>query len=367
MAEILTLPGLTGFYGWITPLLIVLSGAFVALAVSFWLRRLQQQASRQQEGWLEVVAVAAVKPVLWLIAGLIVFVLLRWGFSTSSWVTAPLFLSLPLVFGTVALCWFLLGSLSLAAASASDQDSATEPGDRAFSRSILRYSRLLVVTACGLMLLQTLGFQLWGVLMLLAVFGLIAGFSARDLLLNVWGGVALKLDRQFKQGDWVSLSGDGLEGVVEHIGLRQTRLRKFDMQPLFVPNALFNTLALENASRSTHRRIQEHIGIRLEDLEVIREIINEIRRMLMSSQDIDSEKTLVVSFDRFGESSAEILVYAFTRTREWGQFQALRQETLLRIHDIIAGHGAEIPTPTRTLHVDAKVRRLQGFSEDMVA
>jgi MscS family membrane protein len=102
----------------------------------------------------------------------------------------------------------------------------------------------------------------------------------------------------------------------------------------------------------THRRISEHVGVRYDDFAQVRAIVDAIRDMLAGHNDIASDQTLIVHFNRFGASSLDIMVYCFTRTTQWIEYHRVREDVLLAIGDIIEDHGAEIAYPTRTLKIE---------------
>lgn len=181
--------------------------------------------------------------------------------------------------------------------------------------------------------------------------GIAVGFAAKDLLANFFGGLVVYLDRPFAVGDWVRSPDQEIEGTVEEIGWRLTRIRTFDKRPLYVPNSVFTQVTVENPSRMSHRRIYETIGVRYDDLAKVAPIVEDIRAMLRSHPEIQQDQTMIVNFNQFNASSLDIMVYTFTRTTAWVHFHAVKQDVLLRIADIIAAHGAEIAFPTRTLHL----------------
>jgi len=159
----------------------------------------------------------------------------------------------------------------------------------------------------------------------------------------------LYLDRPFSPGDWISSSDRDIEGVVEHIGWRITVVRTFDKRPLYIPNSVFTKLALENPSRMTNRRIYETIGIRYRDVGKMQAIVAEVKAMLLAHEEIDSEQTMIVNFNRFAPSSLDFFVYTFTRTANWVRFHEIKQDVLLRIIAIVHSQGADIAFPTTTL------------------
>jgi len=217
---------------------------------------------------------------------------------------------------------------------------------------LARIVRIAVVTTGILTALSILEIPISGLLAAGGVGGIAIGLAARDLLANFFGGFMVFMDRPFSVGDWVRSPDRDIEGVVDKIGWRVTTIIKFDRRPMYVPNATFTTITVENPSRMTYRRIYEHVGVRYDDFSQVRDIVSAIREMLQTNDDIASDQTLIVHFDRFGASSLDIMVYCFTRTREWVEYHRVREDVLLRIGELIEQHGAQIAFPTRTLKID---------------
>ncbi len=213
---------------------------------------------------------------------------------------------------------------------------------------LLRVSVLITSVIVGL---QSLGFSISGVLAFGGIGGIAVGFAAKDLLANFFGGLMVYLDRPFATGDWIRSPDKQIEGTVEDIGWRLTRIRTFDSRPLYVPNAIFTQIAVENASRMTNRRISENIGVRYSDINKVGVIVADIQTMLRNHPEISQTQTTIVNFLQFSASSLDIMVYTFTRTTAWVAFHEIKQDVMLQIAKIIASHGAEIALPTRTLHL----------------
>jgi hypothetical protein len=88
------------------------------------------------------------------------------------------------------------------------------------------------------------------------------GFAAKDMFANLFGGRMIYLDRPFSVGGWIRSRDREIEGTVEPIGWRLTLIRTFDQRPLYLPNAVFTTIAVQNLSRMTNRRSDERISER---------------------------------------------------------------------------------------------------------
>ena len=221
--------------------------------------------------------------------------------------------------------------------------------ERATIRATVRLARISLWIILALMILQSLGVSVSGLLAFGGIGGIAVGFAARDLLANFLGGLSIYLDRPFTVGDWIRSPDREIEGTVEEIGWRMTCIRTFDQRPLYVPNSIFASVALENPSRMSNRRIYETLGIRYEDAACMAPIVADVKAMLESHEAIDLGRTLIVNFVSCGPSSLDFFIYTFTKTTDWVTFHAIKQDVLLQVLSIIESHGAEVAFPTRTV------------------
>lgn len=221
--------------------------------------------------------------------------------------------------------------------------------DEVTVKVIGRLLRISVMITGALVILQTLGISVSGVLAFGGIGGIAVGFAAKDLLANFFGSLMIYLDRPFSIGDWVRSPDRNIEGTVEDIGWRLTQIRTFDKRPIYIPNSMFNTIILENPSRMTNRRIHENFGLRYCDSAKMGDIVAAVKDMLQNHADIDTEQTLIVNFNALAASSLDFFVYTFTKTTNWIEFHGVKQDVLLKIIDIIHAHDADIAFPTRTL------------------
>lgn len=257
--------------------------------------------------------------------------------------------------------WFLVRLIAKVEELMKTPGYTREPVDTTTVTAIARLLRLSVLITGGLVIAQSLGISVSGLLAFGGIGGIAVGFAAKDLLANFFGGLMVYLDRPFSVGDWVRSPDREIEGTVEHIGWRLTVIRTFDKRPLYVPNSMFTSICLENPSRMTHRRIYETMGIRYEDMAKLSAIVGEVKQMLMDHADIDQQQTLIVSFNRYGASSLDFFVHAFTVTTLWAKYHEVKQDVLFRIADIVASNGAEFAFPTQTLHVVENTHTMEAM------
>ena len=311
-------------------------------------RRLTKAADRTETQWDDVVLYAIFPPiqwVMWVVLGLLSFSL----FPALDGIREALLrlsdTALLLLFGWLA--HRLSGGIEEELLG--EHRGALASSDRATISAVARLSRIVLWVIAGIMILQSLGVSVSGLLAFGGVGGIAVGFAARDLLANFLGGLSIFLDRPFAVGDWIRSPDREIEGTVEDVGWRVTRIRTFDQRPLYVPNSVFSTVALENPSRMLNRRIYETIGIRYDDAGAMEQIVAEVKEMLVAHDDIDKGKTLMVNFVAFGASSLDFFIYCFTRTTDWATYHGVKQDVLVEILKIIEGQGAEVAFPTRTV------------------
>lgn len=255
------------------------------------------------------------------------------------------------------LMWFMLRFIgSMETNFVRIREEEHQDFDRTAVDAIAKLARAVVVITSVLVLLQNLGLSISGLLAAGGIGGIAIGFAAKDLLANFFGGLTIYLDKPFKVGDWIRSPDQQIEGTVERIGWRTTRIRNFESRPLYVPNAIFTNIIVENPSRMAARRISETIGVRYRDFDKVRLIVDEVREMLKRHERIDQGMTLMVNFDSYGESSINFFIYCFAATRVWAEYNEIREDVMLKIGEIITRHGAEIARTTRTLELPDSVR-----------
>ena len=257
--------------------------------------------------------------------------------------------------------WFALRFINLYTKSYVEaRVSRGEEVDATLVNGMGKLLRAAVTVTTALIVLQNLGINITGLLAFGGVGGIAVGVAARDMIANMLGGFTIYTERPFAVGDWIRSPDREIEGTVEDIGWRRTLIRTFDKRPLYVPNAVFITISVENPSRMSHRRIKETIGVRYDDISRVPAILQDVRKYLNESPDIDQSQTLMVNLNEFGASSLNFFIYTFTRTTVWTEFHAVKEKVMLAISDIVAQHGAEIAFPTTTVHVPEAIELIES-------
>ncbi len=209
--------------------------------------------------------------------------------------------------------------------------------------------RAFIVFMAFLMVIQNLGYSISGLLASLGIGGLAVALAAKDTLSNIFGSLMIILDRPFLIGDWIK-AGD-MEGTVEEVGFRSTKIRTFAKTLITVPNNKIADMPLDNFSRMPKRRIKLNVGVTYESTPAqMRGAVEQIRTMLKNHPAIDQE-FMLVHFTDFSESSLDILIYCFTKTTVWGAYLEAREDVSLKIMDILEQLGMGIAFPSRSVYL----------------
>lgn len=240
----------------------------------------------------------------------------------------------------IVLAWFLLNIIRNGEKKFFDTPDKDEALDVASSHIAGKLLRAFVVTLAVILILQSLGYSLSGLLTIGGAGSLIMGLAAKDMLSNFFGGLTVLLDKPFKVGDSIKLDNNKLEGVVEKIGWRTTRLKNAEKCPVYVPNNIWSNVPVENISRMSSRRIKETISLRYEDFDKIQPILKELEEILKNHPGVNQKQPIIIKFEQFAPSSLDINVLLYTKSTKLKQYLTTKQEILFIVYDIITKHGA---------------------------
>jgi MscS family membrane protein len=202
--------------------------------------------------------------------------------------------------------------------------------------------------------LEVWGIEVGPLIAGLGLIGVAVALGAQDLFKNLIAGILIIAEKRFAAGDWIKVDGV-VEGTVESIGFRSTRIRRFDKAPVQVPNSELSDNAVTNFSAMTHRRIYWTIGVEYRSsVEQLRRIRDEIEAYVLDSPEFAKppEVATFVRIDRFSDSSIDIMLYCFTKTTDWGDWLEIKERLACKIKDIVEGAGSSFAFPSQSLYVE---------------
>jgi len=211
----------------------------------------------------------------------------------------------------------------------------------------------IIIAGIGLAsILQVWGVNVTALIASLGLGGLAFALAAKDTASNLFGSLALLLDRSIRIGEWVKVGG--VEGVVEDVGMRTTKIRSFGKSLITVPNSIVANSPIENFSRRGIRRIKMHIGLTYStSANQVLEIKNRIEQMLREHEGISQKDSLMVYFDSFGASSLDIFIYTFTNTANWAKYLETREDIHIKIMKIVEECGSDFAFPSQSIYVES--------------
>ena len=211
----------------------------------------------------------------------------------------------------------------------------------------------VIVLSIGLgAILQLWGVNVAGLIAGLGIGGLAFALAAKDTAANLFGSIALLLDKSIRIGEWIKI--DGVEGVVEDIGMRTTKIRTFRKSLITLPNQVIANSPIENYSRRGIRRIKIKLGLTYDATsQQIEQVITDIKTMLRNHKGIAQNETMLVSFTTFDDSSLGILVYTFTKTSNWEKYLKTKEEVNINIMKIVENNNVAFAFPSQSLYIES--------------
>lgn len=332
----------------------IVLGAFIAIA--FFVKTIQSLKKTTEHHILRSVILSNLKlPLLLLVLILSVYYSLEIALYNSEVgilrmikQVFPVILDIKNISVIVIITWYLLRVVHCTHKYLQQNSSSVN------TAILAKALQILIMLITGLLIIDKLGININGIITFGGIGGIAAGLAAKDLLANFFGSLVITLDKPFVVGDRVLSPDKQIAGFVVEIGWRLTKIMTYEKRPIYIPNSLFSTIIVQNDSRMSHRRINDILRVRFEDIDSISTITQEVESMLTQHLDIDSKQMILSSIDSIGGEIFTLHIYAFIRTNEWGKYKKVRQDVLIKISHIVNSVGAKLIFPESTVEVYEK-------------
>jgi MscS family membrane protein len=210
--------------------------------------------------------------------------------------------------------------------------------------------KAFVVVVATLVTLANIGVNITAAIASLSIGGLAVGLAAQDTLANLFGAVAILLDKPFRIGDRITL--DNVDGMVEIIGLRSTKIRNLDGHLVTIPNKTMGNATLTNITSRTDIKTVMNIGITYDTP------VEKVKLALAILEGIydahPMTKDLIVSFNKFADSSLNIMVVHWWNATDMKEYLAGMQELNLQIKQRFDAEKIEFAFPTQTVYLKSE-------------
>ncbi|TNF28590.1 MAG: mechanosensitive ion channel family protein [Deltaproteobacteria bacterium] len=216
---------------------------------------------------------------------------------------------------------------------------------------LLRKTAKTFVIAIGVVAIgNSLTLDMKSILTGLGIGGFAFALAAKDTIGNLFGSLTVLLDRPFRIGDWILIDGK-IEGMVEEVGLRSTRIRTFYDSLITVPNGQLTNVHIDNYGQRTYRRFSTKLGLQYDTPPEKIEAFCEAVRQIILAHKWTRKDYFHVYFNGMGSSSLEILVYVFWKVPDWSKELSEKHRLLMDILRVGKEIGVQFAFPTQTLHV----------------
>ncbi len=210
--------------------------------------------------------------------------------------------------------------------------------------------KILVVLIGGLFVLQNLDFNITTLLAGISIGGLAIALAAQDTLKNFFGSLMIFVDKPFQIGDWIS-SGS-INGTVEEVGFRATRIRTFRNSLIYVPNAKLADSAVDNNGLREYRRFYTTISVTYDTPAHLIELFTEGMQKLVENNPRTRKDFYEIRLNDFGPHSLDIMFYIFFSVPTWSEELKCRHEIMLEVIKLAEELGVRFAFPTQTLHME---------------
>ena len=216
---------------------------------------------------------------------------------------------------------------------------------------LIKGVKLVLLVMGFVIIVQEWGYNFTGFLASLGLGGLAFALAAKDTAANLFGSLVIFSDKPFDVGDWIHTPS--VEGTVESIGIRSTRIRTFAKALVAVPNATLANSPITNWSQMTMRRIKMTVGLTYDtSSSQMQNILTQIRTMLQDDPDINNT-TILINFTDFQDSALGIFCYFFTNTTNWQEYLMIRERMNLNIMKIVEDNKASFAFPSQSLYIES--------------
>ncbi len=222
---------------------------------------------------------------------------------------------------------------------------------------IMKILKVLIVFVAITGVLQSQGYSLSSVIAGFGIGGLAVGMAAKETIANVFGSISILSDHVYKIGDYVKING--IEGYVEDINLRSTKVRDLDNFLISIPNNVAANAVITNVSKAKKRLLKVTFGVTYstssESIENARKILKEI-----ASNHKEIHKDFTIAVHDMGESSINIRFMGYIKSGSYFKFLMIRGEFLELVIKAFREAGIDFAFPTRSVYIESDNSKIEN-------
>lgn len=328
----------------------IIIGILVLVVVNYvfkkMIKHIRHRSLSVSHDWKEKIDVVLFLPfqiLLWILGGTLVIEILgrRFGFSFfENYINA--FRSTGFI---LCAAWVLLRWKSVVQKDFLNKDKNHRKVDASFVHVAGKILSVIIVVISSMIVLQIWGLNIAPLIAFGGIGAAAIGFAGKDVIANFCSGLMLHINRPFVIGDSISLPDENLDGTIEEIGWYLTTVRDKEKRPVYLPNAIFSQVQVINASRMTHRHIEQKVEIRYADFSRIPELVDKLKAAIRSHPDIDTHLPILIFLSGFNQLTLDLSIDIYTLETRYDKYLAVKHEILMLIYKEFIEMGAEMPIP----------------------
>lgn len=216
--------------------------------------------------------------------------------------------------------------------------------------------KTVVVVIGSIFILDNLQFDIAGLIAGLSIGGLAFALAAQDTIKNFFGSLMIFVDKPFQVGDWIT-AGE-IDGTVEEVGFRSTRIRTFRNSLIYIPNGIITNQAVDNHGLRKYRRFMTHISLTYDTPPELIDTFVQGLKGLVDEHPHTRKDYYQIHFHKMGASSLDVLFYIFFEVPTWTDELQARHEILLGVLNLGKALDVNFAFPTQTLHMESFPERI---------
>jgi MscS family membrane protein len=258
----------------------------------------------------------------------------------------------------VALFWSFLRAIDVAKAYALGSTSANRASVRSLVPLGAQVVKLLVLSAAVVTVLSELGYPVTSLIAGLGIGGIAIALAAQKTVENLFGSLSIGVDQPFRVGDFIRV--EDVQGTVETVGLRSTRIRTPDRTLVTIPNGKLADMRIECFTVRDRFRLSTTLSLVHETTSAqLRNILKDIEAALREEESLHKEG-VTVAVKGIGQAAVDIEVTAWFDTADLDKFARVRQDLLLRFLEIVEKNGSSLAHPMHTVRLVQPVAKAPG-------
>lgn len=223
--------------------------------------------------------------------------------------------------------------------------------DSQLIRLMLRLLTIVAAIAILVIGADRIGLPAYSVLAGLGVGGLAVALAAQQTLANLLGSLIIMFEKPFAVGHFIKVQG--IEGIVENVGFRSTRIRTFYNSLISIPSSQLVNSTVDNMELRDTRQVKTWLNLTYDTPpEKIQAFVAAVRQLLETDPDTGKD-VIQVNFHDFGPHSLDVLLNFFLKAPDRSAELRQRERILLSIVQLAESQGVRFAFPTRTLQIES--------------